>query len=79
MIKFATYCDGVGCNTHGNLVEWLTVDGWKDKLHFCSWNCLSKYGALMPWVEEAKLCNHSFNDDDVCVLCGYDDGERYMK
>ena len=52
MIKLAIYCDGTDCNTHGNLVEWLTVEGWTDKLHFCSWNCLSKYGSLMPWVEE---------------------------
>lgn len=52
MIKLAIYCDGADCNTHGNLVEWLTVEGWTDKLHFCSWNCLSKYGSLMPWVEE---------------------------
>jgi len=54
MIKLAIYCDGAECNTHGSLVEWLILEGWGDKLHFCSWNCLTKYGALMPWVEEVN-------------------------
>lgn len=52
MIKSIIYCNGMGCNTHGTLVEWLTLSGWSDTLHFCSWNCLTRYGAEMPWVEE---------------------------
>ena len=54
MIKSTIYCDGLECNTNGTLVEWLTIDGWGDTKHFCSWNCLTMYGSLQPWVEEVN-------------------------
>ncbi len=54
MIKRIIYCDGLECNTHGNLVEWLTVEGWTNTLHFCSWNCITRYGSLQPWIEEVN-------------------------
>ena len=54
MIKCTVHCDGLDCNTHGNLVEWLKVEGWTNILHFCSWNCLTRYGSLQPWVEEVN-------------------------
>lgn len=61
MSRLITYqCQGPGCDTHQKsssgapLQGWLLVTWDADFLDFCSWDCVIKYGATKPAVEQME-------------------------